>query len=242
MTDMTDMPGDDSGDDRDGRAAEYVLGTLSLEDRLAFEAALANDPALRRAVAEWSARLQPLADSVPAETPPADLRARVLAQITPPAARGERPFSLARWFGWTFGLSALAGVVAVALVFIFTPRPPEVGGFAMLHRSTASNDVIAFQFDKKHQDMVILASAAGPETGRDYELWVLPPNKAPVSLGVFKAGVREERPIPAAAAPYITDYANLAVSVEPTGGSPSGAPTGAVVFTGLVRLMDKLTE
>ena len=64
MTDMTDIP----DDDRDGRAAEYVLGTLSLEDRLAFETALAQDPALRRAVAAWSARLQPLADSVPPVT------------------------------------------------------------------------------------------------------------------------------------------------------------------------------
>ena len=59
MTDMTDMPGDDSGDDRDSRAAEYVLGTLRLEDRLAFEAELGRDPALRLAVAQWSARLQP---------------------------------------------------------------------------------------------------------------------------------------------------------------------------------------
>jgi anti-sigma-K factor RskA len=241
MSDMTDIPGDAPGDDGD-RAAEYVLGTLSLQERLAFEAALARDGALRQAVAAWSARLQPLADAVPPVAPPADLRARLLAQIAPSPAAGERPFSLARWFGWTFGLSALAGAVAVALVFLFTPRPPDVGGFAMLHRSGASKDVIAFQFDKKHKDMVILASAAGPETGRDYELWVLPPHKAPVSLGVIKAGLREERPIPDAAAPYITDYANLAVSVEPAGGSPTGAPTGAVVFTGLVRMMDKLTE
>ena len=238
MTDMTDIP----DDDRDSRAAEYVLGTLSLEDRLAFEAELGRDPALRQAVAQWSARLQPLADSVPPVSPPAELRARVLAQIAPARAPGQRPFSIARWFGWTFGLSALAGAVAVALVFVFTPRPPEVGGFAMLHRDTASHDVIVFQFDKKHQDMVVLANAAGPEAGHDYELWVLPPSKPPISLGIVKIGVREERPLPPAAAPYITDFANLAISVEPTGGSPSGAPTGQVLFTGIVRLMDKMTE
>lgn len=238
MTDMTETP----DDDRDSRAAEYVLGTLSLEDRLAFEAALRGHSALRQAVAQWSARLQPLADSVAPITPPADIRARVMAQITPAAARGQRPFSLARWFGWTFGLSALAGVVAVALVLIFTPRPPDVGGFAMLHRDKPSNDVIAFQFDKKHRDMVILANAIGPGAGHDYELWILPQKKAPISLGVFKAGIREERPIPAAAAPYIADYAGLAVTVEPTGGSPSGAPTGPVLFTGVVRLMDKILQ
>jgi len=242
MTDETDIPGNGPGDERDGRAAEYVLGTLSLEDRLAFEAALRDDQVLRLAVAQWSARLQPLADSVPPITPPADIRARVMAQIAPITARGQRPFSIARWFGWTFGLSALAGAIAVALVFILTPRPPEVGGFAMLHRDKVSNDVVAFQFDKQQKNMVVLASAVAPGAGHDYELWVLPPHKQPVSLGVFKTGVREERPIPAAAAPYITDYANLAVSVEPTGGSPSGAPTGPVVFTGLVRLMDKITE
>jgi anti-sigma-K factor RskA len=38
------------------------------------------------------------------------------------------------------------------------------------------------------------------------------------------------------------DFSNLAVSVEPAGGSPSGAPTGPVVFQGWVRLMDKLTQ
>ncbi|HVZ01081.1 MAG TPA: anti-sigma factor [Dongiaceae bacterium] len=242
MTDTTDMPGNGPGDDGDGRAAEYVLGTLSLAERLAFEAELAGDPALRRAVAAWSARLQPLADSVAPVAPPTELRARVLAQIAPAPAAGQRPFSLGRWLAWTFGLSALAGAVAVALVFLTTPQPPEAAGFAMLHRATASNDVIAFQIDKKRQDMVVLASAAAPGPGRDYELWVLPPNKPPISLGIVKAGLREERPLPAAAAPYITDFANLAISVEPSGGSPSGAPTGPVLFTGLFRMMDQLTE
>jgi anti-sigma-K factor RskA len=174
--------------------------------------------------------------------PPAALRTRLLAQIAPAPGPGQRPFSIARWLGWTFGLSALAGAIAVALVFVFTPRPPEVGGFAMLHRDAASHDVVAFQFDKKHQDMVILANAAAPQAGHDYELWVLPLNKPPISLGIVKAGIREERPLPPAAAPYITDFASLAISVEPAGGSPSGAPTGQVLFTGIVRLMDKITE
>jgi anti-sigma-K factor RskA len=241
MTDITDIPGNDPGDDRDGRAAEYVLGTLSLEDRLAFEAALAQDDALRRAVAAWSARLQPLADSVPSVEPPADLRSRLLAQIAPPAAPGQRPFSVLRWLGWTIGAAALAGAVAVAAVFVFTPRPAELGGYALLHRTdSAAKDVVAFQIDKQHQDMVILANAPAPQAGHDYELWVLPPNKPPLSLGVVKVGEREARPLPTPAVAYMEDFANLAITVEPAGGSPSSAPTGPIVFTGMVRLMDKL--
>jgi anti-sigma-K factor RskA len=237
MTDMTDMP----DDDRDGRAAEYVLGTLIGDDRLAFEAELARDPALRQAVAAWSARLQPLAESVAPVAPPAALRAQVLARIAP-ASSDPRPFSIIRWLAWTFGLSALAGAAAVALVFVFTPRPPELGGYALLHRTdSASHDVVAFQFDKQHQGMVVLANAPVPPTGHDYELWVLPPNKPPLSLGIIKVGARAERPLPGAAVADMTDFANLAITVEPTGGSPSGAPTGPIVFVGTVRLMDKLT-
>jgi anti-sigma-K factor RskA len=238
MTDVTDMP----DDDRDGRAAEYVLGTLPLEERLAFEVALADDPVLRQAVAQWSARLQPLADSVAPVTPPAALRARLLAGIAPPLPPGRRPFNMIRWLAWTFGLSALAGAAAIALVFVFTPRPQEVGGYALLHRTdSAAHDVVAFQIDKQRRDMVILANAVAPQAGHDYELWVLPPGKPPLSLGVVKAGAREERALPAAAAGDMTDFANLAITVEPLGGSPSGAPTGPIVFVGMVRLMDNLT-
>ena len=238
MTDMSDIP----DDDHDGRAAEYVLGTLTGDDRRAFEAELARNPALRRAVAEWAARLQPMADSVTPVAPPKTLRAELLARIAPAAPAGERPFSIVRWLAWTFGLSALAGAVAVALVFILTPRAPELGGFALLHRTdSAARDVVAFQIDKQHQDMVVLANAAAPQPGHDYELWVLPPNKPPLSLGVIKVGERAQRPLPAAAVGYMTDFANLAITVEPTGGSPSGAPTGPIVFTGMVRLMDNLT-
>lgn len=239
MSDVTDLP----EDDRDGRAGEYVLGTMTGDDRFAFEAELAQDPALRQAVAAWALRLQPLADAVSPVTPPPALRQRVIEQIAPVAAGRPRPFSVARWLAWTFGLSALAGVAAAALVFVFTPRAPEIGGFAMLHRTNATfQDVIAFQFDKQHQSMVILANAAGPGDGHDYELWVLPPHKAPISLGVVKVGAREQNPLPPTVVPYLIDFANLAVSVEPTGGSPSGAPTGPVVFQGWLRLMDKLTQ
>src|SRR3569833_368501 len=134
MTDQTDMPPNDPSDDRDGRAAEYVLGTLSLEDRLAFEAALAQDAGLRQAVAQWSARLQPLADSVAPVTPSAALRQRVLTSIAPAAASGQRPFRLWRWLSWTIGAAVVAGAVAIAAVFVFTPKPQEIGAYALLHR------------------------------------------------------------------------------------------------------------
>jgi DNA-directed RNA polymerase specialized sigma24 family protein len=182
------------------------------------------------------------ADSIAPVAPPAGLRARLLAEIAPPLPPGQRPFNMMRWLAWTFGLSALAGIVAIALVFVFTPRPPEIGGYALLHRTdSAAHDVVAFQIDKQRREMVALANAVAPQPGHDYELWVLPPDKPPLALGVVKAGARQERALPAAAAGYMTEFANLAITVEPAGGSPSGAPSGPIVFVGMLRIMDNPT-
>ena len=50
-------------DELDGLAGEYVLGTLSADERAAAEARYAADAEFRRLVSDWEARLQPLADS-----------------------------------------------------------------------------------------------------------------------------------------------------------------------------------
>ena len=82
-------------------------------------------------------------------------------------------------------------------------------------------------------DIVRLASR--PAEGRSYELWALGAGrKAPESLGVINA--RAE--IPAKLLGSL-DSARLqntvfAISDEPTGGSPTGQPTGPVLFTGKI--------
>jgi len=70
----------------DELAGEYVLGTLDAAERDRFEARLRDDPAAAAAVADWQARLQPLADSRP-EAPPArvwDAVARAIGAAPPP--------------------------------------------------------------------------------------------------------------------------------------------------------------
>jgi len=234
MTDTSNM----SPEDREARIAEYALGTLVGEARIALEAEMVRDETLRRDVAAWSERLQPLADSVPPVAPPQHLRARLLARIGEGVGE-ERPFSIVRWLAWTFGASALAGAVAVAAVLLFTPQPPKLGGYAMLHDAAGSDSVIVFQIDQKRRDMVVLAQAPAAGADKDYELWILPPGKNPVSLGVVKAGERMERPIAPETAATLKPDITLAISVEPAGGAPGGAPTGPVLFTGVFHLAGK---
>jgi anti-sigma-K factor RskA len=236
MTDTTNTGVPGGPEEHEARIAEYVLGTLTGAERVAFEAALSRDAGLRLAVAQWSEHLQPLADAVPAVAPPAALRARIIAAVAPRDAVTEadaRPFNLSRWLAWTLGLSLLAGVAAAALVFVFMPRPPELGGYAMLHDATASGNVIAFQVDRDRHDMVVLAAAPQPGAGHDYELWLLPPQRSPISLGVVKAGIREQKPLSAAAVKYLKSGVDLGLSLEPAGGAPNGLPTGPVLFSGV---------
>jgi anti-sigma-K factor RskA len=233
MTDVTNMNSGPSGEDRDVRIAEYVLGTLAGEERAAFEAELARDESLRRTVAAWSERLQPLADSVAPVAPPVALRDRVLASIGDPEDGEARPFSIFRWLAWTFGASAVAAAAAAAAVLLFTPQPPALGGYAMLHAPSGTNSVVVVQIDEERRQMVLLANTPPAGSGKDYELWVLPSGKGPVSLGVLPAGARIERPIDQMRATLLEPGTTLAVSLEPTGGSASGAPTGPVLFTGV---------
>ena len=237
MTDTSNMTPGPGGEDRDIRIAEYVLGTLAGDERIAFEAELARDENLRRAVAAWSERLQPLADSVAPVAPPLALRDAVLARIGGGTEREEQHFSIVRWLAWTFGASAVAAAIAVAAVFLFTPQPTALSGYAMLHEPTASASVVVFQINKQRQKMVLLASAPSAGTGQDYELWILPSGKTPVSLGVLKAGERIERPIDDMRAALVQPGTTLAVSLEPAGGSVSGAPTGPVLFTGIFHMV-----
>lgn len=87
---------------------------------------------------------------------------------------------------------------------------------------------------------VFVAEAAGGEVrlrpssgaavqvapGRDLELWVLPVGAArPESLGVLPASGR-------VVATRLPPGAQLLVSLEPRGGSPTGQPTGPVVSAG----------
>ncbi len=75
------------------------------------------------------------------------------------------------------------------------------------------------------------------QADRVLELWSVPPQGNPSSLGLIAADgltVLDRRRLPQTLLKGGT--AALAVSVEPPGGSPTGTPTGPVVFAGKLQL------
>jgi anti-sigma-K factor RskA len=87
--------------------------------------------------------------------------------------------------------------------------------------------------DPQRRNLIVRRVSATPETGRSYELWLISSRfPAPRSLGVVGNDEYTERAIPAGIEVDAIRDASYAVSLEPAGGSPSGVPTGPILFTG----------
>jgi anti-sigma-K factor RskA len=148
----------------------------------------------------------------------------------------------ARWVGslsfWRAGAGvALAAALALAigLGLALQPLPPSTHSAVFADGQGRPVWILEATLPEGRLGLRALAGAPPPPE-RAYELWMLPAGGAPVSLGLLPASGSAERHIPAALGARLLTAAGLAVSVEPAGGSPTGQPTGPVVYqAALVR-------
>ena len=232
----------------DPRAAEYVLGTLSAEERAAFAQAIDNDRALADSVDAWATRLSALNTAYGEIDPPAAVKAALDRRLFASAA--DVPVRESRWSFWPFAGGLVSGLVlATALLLAFplaelAPSGPDpdladnAEEMPRLVASLAPNDseagfVALFDAHSRQLDLTRVAGAA-PREGV-YEIWVLHDGADPVSLGVLPEDDVAHMVMPKAHADMMTDDATLAVSWEPEGGSPTGLPTGPVIAAGSVH-------
>jgi anti-sigma-K factor RskA len=220
----------------DRLASEYVLGTLRGPARRRFEALIRAYIPARRAVHWWEQRLAQLAIEVPPVTPPAHVWPRIAQRIAPqPARTAESRVTATRW--WQTLAAGLA-VIAIGLASVLTLRTPEIqvrtvqpAQTAIVADATAPLWLVN-AYPETQQLYVRAMRAIAADPGRVFELWMLPTSgAAPVSLGLLPASGEVSLPLPPAAAQVLAASSTLAVSVEPLGGSTTGAPTGPVVFT-----------
>ncbi|MBY8606876.1 MAG: anti-sigma factor [Burkholderia sp.] len=232
--------------DPDLRGAEYALGVLDADARIALERAAQTDPALQEAIECWARRLAPLADDLPPVEPPARVWTRLshdlgfLPRATP--ARGWWDnLALWRWIG--LGASAVALVlIAINLVWLRQPAPPAAtiaAAPSYMVATIARQDGVAHwtaTVDLRRARIVVVP-AVRPTVPADRatELWLIVPNAKPVPLGVFPSDAPATLSLPPQIVASVDAKALLAVSIEPPGGSPTGQPTGPVVATGAMH-------
>jgi anti-sigma-K factor RskA len=219
----------------DRLASEYVLGTLRGPARRRFEGLIRAYLPARRAVTWWEQRLAEIAMHLPPVAPPPQVWARIEQRTVgaSPASGPQR--SATRW--WQAVAASLA-VIAIGLATVITVRTPQVqvqtlqpSQVAIVADATAPLWVIN-AFPENEQLRVRALRAITIEANRVYELWMLPnAGTPPVSLGLLPVNGEITLPLTATAAQILAASSTLAVSVEPPGGSPTGAPTGPVVYT-----------
>lgn len=220
----------DPGDTPDLRAAEYVLGTLEPAERLAFEAEMARDPSLLAAVAAWKDWLAPLALTVEPATPAPELWTRLqLATGVREAEPSRQPVLSRLWRSPAVWRTTTAAAMALAASFAFIAFRPGEPKVAVLLAPNAPQPAFLLRATARGNGRIEPLNPAAVEAGRDLELWAMGPNDArPHSLGVLPVTGRSGFfPAPPGT--------QVLVSQEPAGGSPTGQPTGPVLYSGTLR-------
>ena len=222
MSDTSHPSFDDLPED-DALAAEYVLGVLDLVERSAADARLKSDAGFAALVSDWQNRLSGLNEDY-AAAPAPDLLPQIEARLFPVAPKPDRS-----WFGWLAGAAIAA---AVTLFFVLPQTAPPAQLIATLAADPVS-DIADLIYEARYGNGALtitrIAGDAAP-TGKVHQLWIIAPDAAPVSLGLLDGtAFTLTYPTP-------TSGWTLAVSVEPTGGSTTGAPTGPVIMAAKIAI------
>lgn len=223
-------------DDLDMRAAEYVLGHQDSAEREAVRREMEVNADLRAAVARWERILLPLAQTAQPIAPSPDLLARIKAGLPLRLESDAVVLALRRSVRrWRAAAVVSAALAASVLVFAGVRLLGDAGKpsgiyVAAVNRGGDAPALIVRVDLASGRVFVRPVSAEAPE-GKSLELWYIAAGAAPRSMGLV--GQKSENlALPRGA----IEKAKFAVTVEPQGGSPSGAPTGPIVYAGeLVR-------
>jgi anti-sigma-K factor RskA len=225
----------DNSELRERLAAEYVLGTMPSRARRRFERLMAADPGVARTVGAWADRLAPLDDLTPAAEPPAHVwRAveRRVGGVSAAPAPWRRWFdSLAFWRGLALAGGLAAAALAIYLAVFPRPIPPAV--VAVLAGHGGEPGWIAVTGPKPGEVSFSTVTAPAETKPHAFELWGIA-GGPPRSLGLLPQHSGSAVTFDVARLPPPGGV--LAVSLEPTGGSPTGSPTGPVIYQGKVLI------
>ena len=211
-------------------AAEYALGLLDRTEARAFEGRMAQDPALRAAYVIWAEDLARLTDGIAPVEPPAQLYKTLDQRLFGQEKQG--------WLQWIGLVPALIGGLAAATLVYFvtsfglltTPPGPRLNAEIT---ATDQSLVVLAAFDPTTGALNLQRTNGAAVPGRVLELWLIAGDNPPVSLGVLPDAAVTDLPLTPAVIAAL-EGGTLAISDEPLGGSPTGAPTGAVLAIGPV--------
>jgi anti-sigma-K factor RskA len=215
----------------DRLAAEYVVGLLRYRARARFERLCDELSYALTARERWEDRLLPLSLALAPLAPGANVWPQIERAIASTSAVPQitsRP-ALRRW--WL--AAAAASLVAIALLVgkLTIWSEPAWQPVAIL---APAHGAPLWRLERSADGSEINIRTLGAVTlsaAQSYELWILPSGPGnPVSLGLLPRHGKLERRLSETQRTLLLAARQVAVSIEPARGSPTGLPTGPVVI------------
>ncbi|GLR25422.1 anti-sigma factor [Limnobacter litoralis] len=221
-------------------AGEYVLGVLSDSERRDFEARMAQDPALTRAVQDWTDHFATLSTRIDAPPAPGGVWRRISSSLDTEGNKssiGSSRWLSTLWKGWAVGATVALVGVSSQLFSVHSPaaryvailKNPQPGGNLdqgeWLVEAQANGTVALYQIGR------LPLQTPPQEQGKSLQFWTKEPGaKGPTSLGLVELG--KPLVLPASALPALMDQQLFEVTLEPRNGSPYDKPSGPVLLVG----------
>ncbi|KOP57367.1 Uncharacterized protein ALO43_04116 [Pseudomonas tremae] len=217
-------------------AGEYVLGTLSAQDRLDVQRRLSREPDLQAAIDAWEQRLLPLTELAEPVTPSPGLWHRIernLLEITAPASVSPRP--RVRWWDNLSVWRGLAGAgLAASLVLgmtLLTRAPAQTSYLVVLVGPQDRSPGWVVQASNSQEIQLIPLGVVEVPADKALEFWTKGDDwQGPVSLGLVKPG--QSLNIALDKLPPLQPNQLFELTLETSSGSPIGKPTGPIQFIG----------
>ena len=212
-------------------AADYAMGLMSSAARRRFEQLLLDDAALRGELAQWQESLASLTEHLPEQPVPDRVWHGITARIDPQVLHvpEKRPF-----WNWLRITAAVCSLVIVVTLGVIYNRDNARYSATLLTADAQPALKIEAHEDFLNVEPLTLV-AVDPQ--RSLELWAIPADGKPISLGVIPVGGKGRVELSDAQKALIGKPVALAVSLEPKGGSPTGQPTGPVLYQGALAAL-----
>lgn len=219
-------------------AGEYVLGTLTADQRAEVQERLAHDPALRKAIEGWRSRLLTLTEMAEPHTPSSRLWNRIERNVGGfKLKQNPRKKRQNQWWDNTGLWRGLAGMGLAASVILTTqlmgqvPAPPAPAFLAVLSTPDAQTPGWVIQASNMRGIQLVPVNETEVPIGKVLQFWTQADDwQGPISLGFASPG--QTLKVPTDRLPPLQPNQMFELSLEKAGGSPTNKPSGPIQFIG----------
>ncbi|RVT40818.1 anti-sigma factor [Sphingobium algorifonticola] len=245
---MVDAAAPPPPDDRDALAGELALGLLTGPERAQALRLQLADPGFADLVAAWERRLAPLHLDFAGQVAPPEAWTAISMRLD---GEGQADGLVRRLKLWRGG-AILSGAIAASLAFILlfrAPAPPPTATPQIVQVPAPPAQMAVAQMTGQGSDMLVAARYDAttaqlnlraenvPQGDLAPELWLIPADGKPRSLGLISANGTTRLAVPRALRIMLDDGVTMAITMEPAASAPHAAPSSAPVAVGKITIL-----